>query len=128
MNLVPAVARSFREVSEAQAMRGLRVRRLAAVEGVVVPVALTALESSIQLAEAMEARAFGSGRRTRFHLARWGLKDSLVAGGALLAVGLFVTARALGLDPDWYPFPALSAPHVHPVLVTACALLAMPAL
>lgn len=128
MDLVPAVARNFRAVSEAQAMRGLKLRGLSGLEGVVVPVTLSSLESSIQLAEAMEARAFGSGSRTHFRVSTWSLRDATVVLAALLAVAMVVAARVLGIDPDWSPYPAFSLPQVHPFLVTACALLTVPGL
>src|SRR2546428_9972946 len=63
LNLVPAVATSFVQVTEAQRLRGWRPRGPRSWMEVVVPVVLTSVEGSIQLAESMEARGFGSGRR-----------------------------------------------------------------
>src|SRR6202158_5071838 len=67
LNLVPSVAASFVQVSEAQRLRGWKPRRPRSWAEVVVPVVLTSVEGSIQLAESMEARGFGSGPRTSFH-------------------------------------------------------------
>src|SRR5260370_41714187 len=75
VNLVPSVATSFAEVSEAQRLRGWRPRGPRSWAEVVVPVVLTSAESSIQLAESMEARGFGGGPRTAFERAPLDSKD-----------------------------------------------------
>src|SRR5439155_83909 len=77
-NLVPAVARSFTAVREAQLMRGWRPRGPGSWGELVVPVVLTTIEDSIQLAESMEARAFGSGRRTHYAISTWSRLDALI--------------------------------------------------
>jgi energy-coupling factor transport system permease protein len=59
VSLVPAVATSLADVTEAQRLRGWRPRGPRSWAEVVVPVVLTSVEGSIQLAESMEARAFG---------------------------------------------------------------------
>ncbi|HEY8740860.1 MAG TPA: energy-coupling factor transporter transmembrane component T [Candidatus Dormibacteraeota bacterium] len=126
LNLVPTVARSFTRVREAELLRGssrLGPRTLLAI---IVPVALTTIESSITLAEAMEARAYGSGPRTRSRTPGWGARDGLVMVTAVLAAALVLGARVLGDNADWYPFPTLAAPDVSPVLVAACLLLIVP--
>src|SRR5665811_724175 len=63
LNLIPGIARSATEIRDAQRMRGWRSRRLREWPDLAVPVVLTALEGSITLAEAMEARGYGSGVR-----------------------------------------------------------------
>ena len=57
---------AVRRVREAESLRGGGRRGPLSLLDVVVPVALTTIESSITLAEAMEARGYGSGPRTRF--------------------------------------------------------------
>src|SRR5450759_5120637 len=64
LNLVPSVSASFVQVTEAQRLRGWRPRGPRSWAEVIVPVVLTSVEGSIQLAESMEARGFGSGPRT----------------------------------------------------------------
>lgn len=128
LNLVPALARSFTAVSDAQRMRGWRPRGPASWSALLIPVVLTALEDSVQLAEAMEARAYGAGTRTRRAADRWRPRDAILAVGALAAALPFLGARLLGALPDWYPYPSIQPPSVSPVLVLACLLLALPAL
>jgi energy-coupling factor transport system permease protein len=88
-----------------------------------MPVALTSIEGSMDLAEAMEARAFGSGPRSRYAPAVWRRRDLVVAVGAVLAIALVVVARLLGGAPDWYPYPDVTVPPIDPAMIVACLLL-----
>lgn len=128
LNLVPGIGRSFEEVREAQLMRGWRPAGLRSWSVVIVPVVLTAIEGSMELAEAMEARAFGSGPRSRYAPAAWRRRDVAVTLAAVAAMTLTIVGRMLGWVPDWYPYPALTFPPVSPPMVGACLLLALPAL
>jgi energy-coupling factor transport system permease protein len=93
-----------------------------------VPVVLTAIEDSVLLAEAMEARAFGAGRRTSYTGSAWTPRDVAVVVCAVGAVALFVGMRIAGVAVDWYPYPTLAMPPIHPLLVASCLALALPAL
>ncbi|HZV50260.1 MAG TPA: energy-coupling factor transporter transmembrane component T [Candidatus Dormibacteraeota bacterium] len=126
LNLIPGVAASFAAVAEAQRLRGWRPRGPRSWTAVVVPVVLSAIEDSIQLAEAMEARAFGSGPRTHLRRAAPGPEDRLVMGVAAAAVAAFLGARATGWVADWDPYPFLSPPALAPLPVAACLALALP--
>lgn len=126
LNLVPAIARSFRRVREAEALRGGARRGPLALLNVVVPVALTTIESSITLAEAMEARAYGSGPRTRYRERTLHLADRAVIATAVGAVAVLLAARLAGVPLDWYPFPTVAPPSVNPLVVAGCLLLAAP--
>ena len=127
LNLVSGFGRTFSEVRDAQRMRGWRPRGLRSWNEVLVPTLLTAIEDSVRLAEAMEARGFGGGRRTSYAGGSFDRRDVVVVGAALGAVGLFVGARLAGVQVDWYPYPALSMPPANPVLLAACLALALPA-
>ena len=81
---------------------------------------------SIQLAESMEARAFGSGRRTHYAISTWSRLDALIIGGAAAAAAVFVAARLTGAAPDWDPYPALRAPATSPIAVMSCLPLLLP--
>jgi energy-coupling factor transport system permease protein len=127
MNLVSGFGRTFAEVRDAQLMRGWRPRGLRSWNEVLVPTLLTAIEDSVRVAEAMEARAFGVGRRTSYETPTFSRWDLLVAGTALAAAALFLVSQVAGLETDWYPYPALSMPPVNPVLVVACLALGLAA-
>ena len=90
LNLIPGIARSATEIRDAQRMRGWRSRRVREWPDLAVPVVLTALEGSITLAEAMEARGYGSGVRTHY-------TEEVVAPRrtSLVAVVAVVAAAAL---------------------------------
>ncbi len=128
LNLVGGFGRTFAEVRDAQTMRGWRPRGLRSWNEVLVPTLLTAIEDSVRLAEAMEARAFGAGRRSSFAepaADRWGTFVALVA---VAAAALFVGARVISVPMDWYPYPTPAMPPLDPALVIACLALALPAL
>jgi energy-coupling factor transport system permease protein len=126
LNLVPSVSASFVQVSEAQRLRGWRPRGPRSWAEVIVPVVLTSVEGSIQLAESMEARGFGSGPRTALKPSPLRKSDWLLVGASAAAVLLFITARATGGAADWYAYPALTAPSVDLAPLAACILLFAP--
>lgn len=128
MSLVPRLGQSFVAVREAQQMRGWRARGLRSWSAVVVPSVLTTIEGSVLLAEAMEARAFGSGRRTAQAGSGWKLSDLAITAASLLAVTGFVAAICLGQVPSWQPYPSLTLPALNWWPALCCLLLFTPAL
>lgn len=128
LNLVPAVATSFVEVTEAQRLRGWRPRGPRSWMEVLVPVVLTSVEGSIQLAESMEARGFGSGARTTMASQALGRADWLLVAASGLALAGFAAARAAGWAADWFAYPTLTLPTIHPWPIAACLLLFAPVL
>jgi energy-coupling factor transport system permease protein len=128
LNLVPSVSASFLQVSEAQRLRGWRPRGPRSWAEVVVPVVLTSVEGSIQLAESMEARGFGSGPRTSLKPAPLRAADWLLIAASAAAVVTFVAAHVAGWEADWFPYPTLSAPLVDVRPVLSCLLLFAPVL
>jgi energy-coupling factor transport system permease protein len=127
LNLVSGFGRTFTEVRDAQRMRGWRPRGLRSWNEVLVPVVLTAIEDSVLLAEAMEARAFGAARRTSYAASTWSRWGIVVTAAALAAAAVFIGARIAGAPMDWYPYPTPSVPPIEPLLVIACLGLALPA-
>jgi energy-coupling factor transport system permease protein len=126
LNLIPGIARSAVEIRDAQRMRGWRSRRVREWPDLAVPVVLTALEGSITLAEAMEARGYGSGARTHYSQQAWRPADVVVAALSAAAAGLFLAFRIAGVIGDWYPFPDITWPAVDAVGVVCCLALATP--
>ena len=126
LNLVPAFARSFGAVAEAQRLRGWRPRGPRSWAEVAVPVVLTAIEDSVQLAEAMEARGYGSGPRTAWSAARWTAADVVTVAAAAASAAVLVTARLAGQAADWYPYPSLVLPVLSPLALAGCLLLLLP--
>jgi energy-coupling factor transport system permease protein len=127
LQLVPGVARSYAAIREGQLLRGWRPGGPAAWGEVLVPTLLTAIEDSVQLAEAMEARAYGSGPRTSFSDVTWRALDTLLVLAAAIVAAGFLAARAVGLVDDWHAYPALTAPAFQPLPLAVCLLLFLPA-
>lgn len=126
LNLVPEVGATFVQVSEAQRMRGWRPRGPRSWAEVVVPVVLTSVESSLQLAESMDARGFGSGPRTHFEPPRMSARDWFVTVCSLLAAAGFAVATLTGWAAPWAPYPLLQLPAVDVRALLPCALLFAP--
>lgn len=128
LNLVPSVAASFVQVTEAQRLRGWRPRGPRSWSEIVVPVVLTSVEGSIQLAESMEARGFGSGPRTAVKPAKLQPSDWLLIGASAAALGLFAISQASGWAAPWYAYPTLTLPSMDARPLIACLLLLAPVL
>jgi energy-coupling factor transport system permease protein len=128
LNLVSGLGRTFGAVRDAQRMRGWRPRGLRSWSEVLVPVVLTGIEDSVLLAEAMEARGFGAGRRTTYSGSVWTRRDIAVVAASVAAVALFIGLRLAGAAVDWYPYPTLYLPPINAALVAGCLVLVMPAL
>src|ERR1700682_4887134 len=122
LNLVPSVAASFVQVSEAQRLRGWKPRGPRSWAEVVIPVVLTSVEGSIQLAESMEARGFGSGPRTSLKATHMHRTDWILVATSAAAVIAFIAGKAA----DWYPYPTLHPPDIDTVPLAACLLLFTP--
>jgi energy-coupling factor transport system permease protein len=120
------VARNAIAISEAQRMRGSGGTRLRDWRAVAAPVVLSALDDSLQLAEAMDARGFGSGPRTRYADTHWDIPAVVVTACSVAAIIVTVLARVTGSLPDWYPFPTATLPDVAVLPAVACILLAVP--
>jgi energy-coupling factor transport system permease protein len=127
MTLVPRLGHSFVAVREAQQMRGWRPRGLRSWTAVLVPSVLTTIEGSVLLAEAMEARAFGSGSRTALATSTWRLSDLVVAATSGAAALAFVVALFLGHVPSWQPYPVLGPPAFNWWPAVCCLALFVPA-
>jgi energy-coupling factor transport system permease protein len=128
LNLVPAVAASFVEVTEAQRLRGWRPRGPRSWSEIVVPVVLTSVEGSIQLAESMEARGFGSGPRTAVTPSSLQGSDWLLIAASAIALAVFGISQAAGWAAPWYAYPSLTWPAVDVRPLAACLLLLAPVL
>jgi energy-coupling factor transport system permease protein len=108
-------------------MRGWQPKGPRSWAEVVVPVVLTSVEGSIQLAESMEARGFGSGPRTSMDTGKLTQNDWLLIAMSAIAVAIFVLAHLAGWAADWYPYPSITVPAIDIRPLMACCLLFTPA-
>jgi energy-coupling factor transport system permease protein len=127
--LYPVVVRDAGSIVDAQRSRGLdldaggRLARMRARLPVVVPLFHTSMERAVGIAEAMEARGFGSGPRTRWRAQRMGWADWFAIGSsALLCAASVWLARAVAGTPIFYP--RIDLP-LGPVVLVAALLLGM---
>ena len=128
ITLVPRLGRSFVAVRETQQMRGWRPRGMRSWTAVVVPSVLTTIEGSVLLAEAMEARAFGSGPRTSLGPSKFRIRDVVITATSLAAMAGFLLALVLAQVPNWQPYPSLILPQLNWWPVLCCLALFAPAL
>ena len=127
--LYPVVVTDAGSIVDAQRSRGLdldaggRLARMRARLPVVVPLFHTSMERAVGIAEAMEARGFGSGPRTRWRAQRPRWNDWVAIGSsAFLCAASVWLARAVGGTPTFYP--RIDLP-LDPVTIVAVLLLGM---
>ncbi|MGH8989391.1 MAG: energy-coupling factor transporter transmembrane component T family protein [Acidimicrobiales bacterium] len=125
LNLVPATAASFVAVREAQRLRGWRPRGARAMVDLAVPVLLGAIDRSTQLAESMEARAFGAGRRTTMTADDRSARLIALTVASVLALAMAVGLHAGGSGDGWYPYPVPTVPSVAPLVLAPALLVAL---
>jgi energy-coupling factor transport system permease protein len=128
LSIAPRTVASVGRVREAQRLRGLTVRGARALPALAVPVLERGLEEAHTLAESMDARGHGRGRRSRYRPHPWTIRSSVTAATAVGAAVTFLAASVGGwaiLHPQTAP-PVW--PETDPMLIVAIALLAMPGL
>jgi len=96
VTFVPVMTATFADIRQAQMLRGHRFRGIRDLLPLIAPLLASALERSIQLAEAMEARGYGSGIAPVSPRRNALLQLGLLLGLLGLIAGLFVRA--------YYPF------------------------
>ncbi|MDO5322745.1 MAG: energy-coupling factor transporter transmembrane component T [Clostridia bacterium] len=117
LRYIPLLRKQTRRVRDAQKALGLfreenlldRLRGELRIFSVLVS---WALENGIITADSMCARGYGIGRRTRFALFRFQLREGLMCLGCLLLGGCTIAAIACGaLACSFYPRYALPSPN-----------------
>ncbi|MDQ6884158.1 MAG: energy-coupling factor transporter transmembrane protein EcfT [Candidatus Dormibacteraeota bacterium] len=85
----PHTIASLRSISEARRLRGHR-RGWRAAPALLVPLLLTTLERALQYAESLDARGFGTRRRSRYRRLRWRAADGVVLVAAACSLLLMI--------------------------------------
>jgi energy-coupling factor transport system permease protein len=108
--LIPTLERDARAIAEAARLRGVdlasgswggRARRAAPLA---LPLLGSSLERGLDIAEAMTARGYGAGPRTRLPERRYGRAERVVLALGVALAALAAAALALGLAPySFYP-------------------------
>jgi energy-coupling factor transport system permease protein len=128
LSIAPRTMESAVAVREAQRLRGIEVRGWRALPALALPVLETGMESALALAESMDSRGHGRGRRSRYRPQRWTAPSTATAGVGAVAAAAFVgsaIAGVGGLVPSTFP---LTWPSASVALVAAVCALAVPGL
>jgi energy-coupling factor transport system permease protein len=118
----PKTLAAFQSIREARQLRGQRAGWRSA-PALLVPLLLTTLERALQYGESLDARGFGSGRRTRYRPLHWTAPDVLLVVASLAAIVAIAVLPAVAYNPYVDLVPAL--PNADRLL--AVGLLAVPA-
>jgi energy-coupling factor transport system permease protein len=119
--LLPVLAASLNNIREAQQLRGVdfsdgslkkRVGRYTAMLNVLM---ISSLEDSLQIAEAMQARAFGSGPRSIYRRDLFRPRDGLCLAGSIFSLGAAVYCIINDLGSYTF-FPQLGSPSLSNTL------------
>ena len=122
ISFAPQTVASLAAISESRRIRHQRTGWRAAPQ-LLLPLLLTTLERALQYAESLDARGFGSRRRSRYRQTRFGVRDALLAAAAMLALAFLVVAPSGRYNPYLDLVPAF--PGV--VAIIGIVLLAAPA-
>jgi energy-coupling factor transport system permease protein len=126
LSIAPRTVAQVGRVREAQRLRGLPTGGVRTLPSLAVPVLERGMEEAVTLAESMDARGHGRGRRSRYRPQPWSGAALVVAGSAVTTGALFLSASFAGwavLNPATSP---ITWPAAQPLLVGAVGLLALP--
>lgn len=135
---VPCLVEDIQRISDAYRTRGVQldtgnwITKLKKRAGIIIPLITNSLNRSIQVAEAMEARAFGTGQKRKFYKdIKFSCIDlmTLTAGFAPLAIGITLRIMKYG-SYQFYPtletINPRSSEWVLPVMVSIVLIAIVP--
>jgi len=128
LSIAPRTVAAVGRVREAQALRGIAVHGLRTLPALAVPVLEIGMEDALVLAESMDARGHGRGRRSKYRATPWDLRSILAVAFCASAAAVFVAAGMAGagdLIPSTTP---LRMPDASLALVAAASAFAVPGL
>jgi len=94
LRFVPVLARDVENIVAAQRSRGMKIgtdgflKKARSLIPLLVPMIIISIRRSQQLSEALEVRAFGSGRRSLYFSYRWGFSDIIFVIYAIICWGI----------------------------------------
>jgi len=103
LRFIPVLAEDAQNIVAAQESRGLELtkgsllRRIRNMIPILVPLVILAIRRAQQLAEALESRAFGSGRRTSYWEYKMSIKDILAFFYLVILLALSIYLKKTGL-------------------------------
>ena len=127
LSIAPRTIERVGRIREAQRLRGIRVAGLRTLPALAVPVLEGGMDDALALAESMDARGHGRGRRSRYRPERWNAASAVLAACALVAATAFAAAFSTNSPSLSMPSFPIRWPQVSVVLVLAQLALAAPA-
>jgi energy-coupling factor transport system permease protein len=118
----PKTVAAFASIREARRLRGQRAGWRSAPE-LLLPLLLTTLERALQYGESLDARGFGSGRRSRYRPFGWTVPDVLLVLASLTSI----VALAWWPAVSYNPYVNLAPNVPGPQSLLTIAVLAVPA-
>src|SRR5229473_1065885 len=94
----PKTLVAFQSIREARQLRGQRTGWRSAPE-LLLPLLLTTLERALQYGESLDARGFGSRRRSRYRPLPWSIPDVLVLVASLIAIAAIAVLPPVPYNP-----------------------------
>lgn len=126
LSIAPRTVASLQRVREAQQLRGIPTRGVRALPVLAVPVLEAGMEEALVLAESMDSRGHGRGRRSRYRPQSWNAAAWAMAMTAFVAATVFWIASAKGLGDLQPGTDPLHWPIVNPLMLAAEVLLVVP--
>lgn len=125
LSIAPRTISAAGRVREAQQMRGMPARRWTSLPALAVPVLETGLEEAMTLAESMDARGHGRGRRSRYRPDPWSAVSTITLVVSLAALAIFGAAMLTSpsdLAVSTFPlaWPAASLPLIAAAFCFSC--------
>jgi energy-coupling factor transport system permease protein len=119
----PKTVSAFQSIREARQLRGQHTGWRSAPQ-LLLPLLLTTLERALQYGESLDARGFGTSRRSRYRPMGWAAADMLVVITSLMAI----VALALLPAAPYNPYIELAPTLPEPDRLLAIILLSVPAI
>jgi energy-coupling factor transport system permease protein len=119
----PKTVAAFQSIREARRLRGQHAGWRSA-PALLLPLLLTTLERALQYGESLDARGFGSRRRSRYRPLAWTAPDLLVVIASVTSMVAIVVLPAVPYNPYVELAPTLPDPD----RLIAIALLTVPAI
>jgi energy-coupling factor transport system permease protein len=127
LSLTPRTIDSLGRVREAQRLRGMDTKRWSSWAALAIPVLSSGMEEAVTLAESMDARGHGRGRRSSYRPESWSPRSIAVAVTSGVAAVTFVAFAFRGLGGLYVSTFPLVWPEASAVLVGTALALAFPA-
>jgi energy-coupling factor transport system permease protein len=128
VSIAPRTIASVAQIRESQRLRGMDVRRWRHWAALAVPVLETGMDDSISLAESMDARGHGRGRRSRYRPEHWGAPSTGVALAGVCAWAVFLVFQRIGGGELQVITDPVTWPGATAAVTAAVILFALPAL